>query len=322
MAALAVFWPRSVEAQPQPSGDQFQVNTLTASAQRDPDVGMDSSGNFVVVWESYRSTGADTDGAILAQRYASDGSPVGTEFIVNSYTTNRQNDPRVSMNASGEFVVVWENVYGPDYPGEGVRARRFAADGSAVGSDFRVSLTDETIRPVPNVDVRDDGSFVITWLNLNFSDVLAKRYDSNGVQLGSTIRIDAGTFDPVGVAALPGGQTLLFWQTFSAAIRDLSFRLYSGAGDAIGDDFVVTDDSADAQPALAVDGDGDFLTAWTAFSGSVNGDGDGGAVRAQRFSSDGQPVAGSSLVNSYTTGSQGEPSVTLLENGDAFIVWE
>ena len=33
-------------------GGQFQVNTLTANAQSEPSVGMDSVGNFTIVWAS------------------------------------------------------------------------------------------------------------------------------------------------------------------------------------------------------------------------------------------------------------------------------
>ncbi len=41
-------------------GAELQVNTLTTSTQDDPSVGVESDGDFVVVWESSVSGGTDT----------------------------------------------------------------------------------------------------------------------------------------------------------------------------------------------------------------------------------------------------------------------
>src|SRR5215470_19058155 len=88
------------------AGTEFQVNTYTSKNQEDPAVCRAADGSFVVVWES----DADQDGesyGIFAQRYASNGAELGTEFQVNTYTTNSQEDPRVCCSADGNFVVVW-----------------------------------------------------------------------------------------------------------------------------------------------------------------------------------------------------------------------
>lgn len=72
-----------------PAGSEFQVNTYTADDQRAPSVAMDADGDFVVVWESDDSDGTDTSGeSIQAQRYTAAGSVVGSQFQVNTYTTN------------------------------------------------------------------------------------------------------------------------------------------------------------------------------------------------------------------------------------------
>ncbi len=87
-------------------GAEFRVNTVTAGAQQDPAVAMDSDGDFIVVW-----SGKDPSGdGILAQRYLADGTKVGTEFLVNSVVLNDQNVPDVGMDASGNFVVVWQSA--------------------------------------------------------------------------------------------------------------------------------------------------------------------------------------------------------------------
>ncbi len=66
----------------------FSVNTYTPGDQDSPSTAMDADGNFVVAWSSY---GQDGDGyGVYAQRYDYNGSPVGSEFIVNTYSTGDQ----------------------------------------------------------------------------------------------------------------------------------------------------------------------------------------------------------------------------------------
>ena len=80
--------PRVGAPQGDPVGPEFRVNTYTTDYQRSGSVAGDSSGNFVVIWES-RSQDGSTWG-IFGQRYAASGVPLGSEFRVNSYTTSYQ----------------------------------------------------------------------------------------------------------------------------------------------------------------------------------------------------------------------------------------
>src|SRR5262245_32987178 len=74
-----------------PLGGEFQVNTYTTNSQFSSHVAADADGDFVVVWLSDGSPGDDSSSdSIQGQRYASDGTPRGGQFQVNSYTTNRQ----------------------------------------------------------------------------------------------------------------------------------------------------------------------------------------------------------------------------------------
>ena len=53
-----------------PLAGDFQVNTYTMNNQRDPALATDASGNFVVAWGSYGSSGSDLSGySVQAQRY-------------------------------------------------------------------------------------------------------------------------------------------------------------------------------------------------------------------------------------------------------------
>ncbi len=111
-----------------PSGDEFQVNTYTTSHQTQPSVAFDDGGGFVVVWESNGSSG-DTDSMeIQGQRFVSDGTALGGEFHVNTYTTSNQGRPSVAADPDGDFVVVWhsDGSNGLDTDSRSVQGQRFA----------------------------------------------------------------------------------------------------------------------------------------------------------------------------------------------------
>ena len=76
----------SVFAQCNPAGTEFRINTYIANDQRNPSVAVLSGGGFVVTWQS---DGQDGNGfGIYGQVFDNSGNMVGTEFRVNTYTTN------------------------------------------------------------------------------------------------------------------------------------------------------------------------------------------------------------------------------------------
>jgi large repetitive protein len=99
VAILAAAVTGQAAARTGPAGPEFQVNTYTTSHQNDPVVAENESGSFVVVWSS---NSQDGDGqGIFGQRFDSAGSPQGSEFQVNSYTTSNQTYPAVAVDDSG-----------------------------------------------------------------------------------------------------------------------------------------------------------------------------------------------------------------------------
>ncbi len=113
-------------------GDEFQVNTYTISNQFSPSISLDANGAFVVVWYSIGSPSSDTDFSVQGQRYDATGAPVGTEFQVNTYTTSGQFHPSVSLDADGDFVVVWHSFgsAGSDSSDYSIQGQRYLPEPS------------------------------------------------------------------------------------------------------------------------------------------------------------------------------------------------
>ena len=86
-------------------GVELQVNSYTTDAQRLPSVSLDAVGDFVVAWESNAQEGSGY--GIFARRFTSAGTAQSVELQVNSRTVSNQQDPSVSLDADGDFVVVW-----------------------------------------------------------------------------------------------------------------------------------------------------------------------------------------------------------------------
>jgi len=63
--------------------------------------------------------------------------PVGSEFLVNSYTLGDENDPDVAAAAGGGFMAVW--VRGGDSSGAGVFGPVYDTSGAPIGTEFQVN---------------------------------------------------------------------------------------------------------------------------------------------------------------------------------------
>jgi hypothetical protein len=93
-------------------------------------VASNQAGDFVVVWDSIGSAGTDTSfRSVQGQRFTTDGTPVGGEFQVNTYTTSSQYRAEVSDDGSGEIVVVWQQREAT--PSDDIYAQRFSVSAVA-----------------------------------------------------------------------------------------------------------------------------------------------------------------------------------------------
>ena len=101
-------------------GGEFQVNSYTNGHQSGAAITGLLDGGFLITWRSQ-----DQDGSgygVYAQRYDVDGQSVGTEYLVNEYTTDNQNNPTMTTLENGNVVVTWES-YGQDGDQGGIYAK-------------------------------------------------------------------------------------------------------------------------------------------------------------------------------------------------------
>ena len=197
-------------------GPAFPVNSYTTGAQWTPAVASDANGNFVVVWQSYGQDGSDY--GTFGRRFNASGVAQGSEFRVNSYTTNIQNYPAVASDANGDFVVVWLSD-GQDGSSVGVFGRRFDALGVPQGSEFRVNTYTTSAQFQADVASDASGNFVVVWTGSGQGDgsgIFGRRFDASGVPQGGEFRVNTstpGSQTIPAVASDPDGDFVVVWES-------------------------------------------------------------------------------------------------------------
>ena len=171
-----------------PLSAEARVNSYTTGSQFFPAVASAPTGRFVVVWDSWGRTAADY--GVFGRRYDDAGAP-GPEFRVNTYTTGYQFVPAVAMDASGNFVVVWEGwAQDGGYPG--IFGQRYDAAGAPQGPEFRVNSYTTGFQRYPSVGMDATGNFVVAWVDEQQEGdpgIFAQRYDAAGVPQGGEFRV-------------------------------------------------------------------------------------------------------------------------------------
>ncbi|MCP3998030.1 MAG: hypothetical protein GY722_23665 [bacterium] len=315
---------------------EFQVNTYTTSHQSDPAVAVDWDGNFVVVSYSDGSSGTDRDWSIQGQRYAADGSPLGAEFQVNTYTTGAQLFPAPAAGRDGDFVVVWQSdgSSGTDTSDASIQGQRYAADGSAVGAEFQVNTYTTGPQQSASVAMAADGSFIVVWQNaptIARRDIQGQRYAADGSPVSGEFQVNTYTTDDQrdpSVAQNADGSFVVVWRSHGSAGTDSSLYSIQGQrcaadGSPVSGEVQVNTYTTGRQthPSVAVAGEGDFVVVWTSL-GSSGTDDSRSSIQGQRFAADGSTIGGEFQVNTITTDDQRNPSVSTNGLGNFVVVWD
>ncbi len=319
------------------SGTEFLVNTTVAADQSEPTITALADGRFIVAW---RDASNLTDFDIRAQVFNADGSPFGTEFLVNTTVTNDQNEPSITALADGRFVVAWKDFSqtGVDTSGSAVRAQVFNADGSVFGTEFLVNTTVTNDQFEPSITAPADGRFVVAWTDFSQTGgdtslyaVRAQVFNADGTSFGAEFLVNTTATNnqhQPSITALADGRFVVAWQDFSQTGGDISggairAQVFNADGSAFGTEFLVntTVTNSQSEPSITGLADGRFVVAWADFS-QTGGDTSNFAVRAQVFNADGSASGAEFLVNTTVTNAQTDSTITALADGRFVVAWK
>ena len=318
-----------------PVGGEFLVNTTTTNGQSEPTITALDRGGFVICWaDGSLANGYANSSDIRAQIFAADGSPVGSEFQVNTTIYNFQEFPTITGLAGGGFVVAWNDgsLQNGDSSGTGVKAQVFAADGGRVGTEFQVNSTTLNFQDFPTITGLAGGGFVIAWSDASGlggdssgSSIKAQIYASDGSPVGGEFLVNSVTasdqISPT-IAAIDGGGFVISWQEWNeTSMRiDIKAQMFASDGSAVGGEFMVNNVTLAnlTEPTLTgIDGGG-FVISWVASYGEGASE---FGIFAQVFASDGSRVGDQFLVNTAAYNGQSMPAVTGLDGGGFVVGW-
>ena len=334
-----------------PVGAEFLVNTTTSNYQYQPAIAIAPKGGFVITWADGSVSGGDTSGfAIRAQMFDANGATNGSEFLVNTTSTNGQSRPAITAlspaNAAspGLFVVVWtdDSASGGDTSGSAIRAQLFNANGSTFGTEFLVNTATAGSQSGPTVTALAGGRFVVSWEDAQGDGsgygIKTQMFNANGTPSGGELLINNpimpnDQYQPTITAlasslSLPTGGFVVTWTDSSSSVDDpfahaVRARIYNDTTASFGLEFLVntTTASGQNQPSVTAFADGRFVMVWTDQS-QTGGDTSFAAIRAQLFKADGSTSGTEFLVNTTTANGQIDPTVTALADGRFVVAWE
>lgn len=294
-----------------------------------PAIAVLKDGGFLVSWESFDNYDR-TKTNIYAQRYDAGGMQLGSEFLVNTFTTNDQNNPSIAALEDGSFVVSWLSS-NQDGSGSGIYAQRYDATGIAQGDEFLVNTFTTNDQSNPSIAALEDGGFVVSWESVdqdgNGAGIFGKRYDASGNtvewrKLDKLINTHTlGDQSSPTIATLKDGGFIVVWVSDEqdGSSSGIYAQRYDIKGVAQGGEFRVNIFATDLQvdPSVTALANGGFVVSWT----SREQDGDGLGIYAQRYDSTGVAQDSEFRVNTYTNGHQWLPSIAALKKGGFVTTW-
>ena len=234
-------------------------------------VGIDSSGDFVVIRVSPNNVG----NFIYAQVYNWSGSVKGNQITVASGngTTTFADTTTATMDSKGDFVVAWRNH---NTVSDSVMARRYNLAGTPTSNLITVVTGSNDTYHSPALAIDSIGAFVVAWEQYDpivGDSTHAQRYDSIGHASGSAITVfqaDSNTFSfgfPPSVAMNAIGDFVVSWfvENFSNNASFVYAHAYKSSGQSDGSQFTLAHGDGKSfagYPSVAMNGADNFVIVW------------------------------------------------------------
>jgi len=251
------------------------------------------------------------------------------DFQVNENigtTGANQSTPSISVDKTGNFVMVWTDKRNGD---SDIYAQRYSNESIALGPNFKVNDDQGGARQnVPSISADESGNFVIVWSDERNGnrDIYAQRYSSDGSALETNFKVndDHGNGRQSGpsISAYGNGNFIITWLDERDGYFEIYAQRFSGDGTALGTNFKVNDEEGAewlsmGQPSVSANVSGNFIITWV-------DDRYGCDIYGQQYSSDGTALGTNFKVNDdqgNISCQRYNPSVSMDDNSNFVIVW-
>ncbi len=310
--------------------NEFTVNTYSDSTQRDPQIGMDAAGNYVIVWDSEAEVSALSQSDIYLQLFDFNDQKIGSETLVNTFTEGEQERPALAVNNNGDFLVVWASHSGTSESIFDIKARLFKSN-TATAGEFLVNTTTAKSQTNPSAAASGNGNYVVVWesWDQDGSDrgVFAQILDADGNPVGSEFQVNTTTAysqAKPAVKFMPNGNFVVVWESWRQDIATpygygVFGKIFASDGSVVKDEFQINTYTNDYQwfGDIETFTDNSFIVVWC----SWEQDGYDGGIYMQQFDAAGNRIESEILVNRTTAYYQWLPRIRrFVDNGFA-VAW-
>jgi hypothetical protein len=274
------------------------VSVSTNNFQLNPAVTVLNNGNVIVVWASFDQVNSTSFQDVYGQILSPTGQAIGTNFLINPFTSYNQRTPAIAPLQNGGFVVTWvseqQRLVAPTFgtpsgnvtastapvPSVDIYARLYNSSGIAQDSEF---LVNTNFNPCanPKVAAASDGGFMVVWDardmadSANSLDIFARSFSSLGAG-GTAVRVNTYLYGDQYAPQISsiGTDYLVAWTSLAqdGSREGVYEQFLRHDGSAVAGEFRVntTTVSEQMQPVVASDGANQFLVVWTSYTGSPN----------------------------------------------------
>jgi hypothetical protein len=220
------------------------------------------------------------------------------------------------------------------------------SDIGPVGPELPVSTDPTLVHVSPSIAADASGGFVVVWRSYAYdygdadgsrSGVFGRRFDANGLPLGSSFQVNTYTPGPQtdpSVARAPTGEFVVTWTSGGysdqgraepdGSATGVFLQRFDRNGIRLGLEQQVNTFTGDSQfqPDVSIDPAGNFVVVWSSGTYYGSQDGDRSGIFGQRFGATGSRLGAEFQVNTVTTDFQLAPAVASMPSGAFVVVWE
>ncbi|MBZ0204660.1 MAG: T9SS type A sorting domain-containing protein [Ignavibacteria bacterium] len=313
----------------------FKVNDDNLNSYHEySHLGVDSSGNFIVLWNDVRRyPGEQYPSEIYCQRYNKNGSALGDNFKIVNQDSAALLD--FTMLKDGRFIVAWSRTHidSVGYQRYELFFQRFDNNANFLSNPVRVIDSSfivffPVILQGMSISCDDIGRFVICWSKGHDlgtkTQVFFQRYDSAGTRIGMVDSACEGSSHALApnVAMNKDGSFVIAWDDDRnpQTTPDVYMQRYNSNGQKIGSNIKVSDDNSvsvrQAGNSLSIDGNGRIIVAWTDDRNSEN------SIYYQLYDNIGNPTGVNRKANILSNQfSRAGSRVSMRSDGRFVIGW-
>jgi len=312
----------------------FKVNDDNINSyQTNSQIGVDSAGNFVIVWRDVRDNPGNMNWPqIYCQILDKYGSATNSNFKIGQDTASR---PEITVFPDGKFVVVWTRfLFLNSIQFYEIYYQRFLSNGIQNGApdnvlDTALSISENLFAGL-TITSDSTGNFVISWClkpNINSQPfIYFQRYDSSGSRIDSiqVVNEDFGYAQYPTIASNKDGSFAVVWQDDrypSQSAYDIYMQRYNSTGIKLGNNIKINDDNTlqlfRGGAKVSTNGYGQTVITW--LDPRVCGYGE---VFYQLYAPNGNPIGVNRKANNSPCGDNvNSPVVSMRSDRFFYIGW-